>query len=163
MHTNDFYNANDKLIQVIIGTGFMVIALFYAFCDGVRFLKSNLDRTLYFISCLLQKPILLPLLLPQRFRSKVEKKRFTEQEVASNNNRPPQKFVLAVQEANFFYSFTLSAFIAAATLINLLDDGNFEPFVILLLVSSSFYFLYGIYISCYLYGRKVPNIPLHKS
>ena len=62
------------MLHVLIGAGFTGIILFYSFTDGVRFLRSNLDKILYLISCLLQKPLLIPVLFPSRFRSRIAEK-----------------------------------------------------------------------------------------
>ena len=69
--TCDFSDENDHVLHVLIGAGFTTIVLVYSFTDGVRFLRSNFDKLLYLISCILMKPILLPLLMPGRFRSSI--------------------------------------------------------------------------------------------
>lgn len=66
-----FLSESDHMLHILLGAGFTNIILFYAFSDGVRFLRSNFDKILYLISCLLQKPILLPVLFPGRFRSRI--------------------------------------------------------------------------------------------
>lgn len=71
---NDFEDENDHVLHVLIGAGFTSIMLVYSFSDGVRFLRSNVDKVLYFISCLLQKPLLLPIIMPWRFRSRIATK-----------------------------------------------------------------------------------------
>lgn len=70
----DFENENNHMLHVLIGAGFIGIICFYSFSDGARFLRSNFDKFLYLISCLLQKPILLPVLFPSRFRSRIAEK-----------------------------------------------------------------------------------------
>ncbi len=70
----EFKEENNHVLHVLIGAGLTSIILFYSFSDGVRFLRSNLDKILYLISCLLQKPLLLPILLPNRFKSRIAKK-----------------------------------------------------------------------------------------
>ena len=90
----------------------------YCFADGARFLRTWPDRILYFISCLLQKPILLPILLPGSFfRSYVATKQFGGQMLKIDNVNLTT-FMLAVQEANFLYSFTLAAFSALAPFLS---------------------------------------------
>ena len=121
--------------------------MFYSFSDGARFLRSNLDKILYLISVILQKPILLPILMPNRFRSRIAEKHLKTQSVTFMNNnmvdelgimnlvkenrpRPvgeikrvqPTNFLLAVQETNFLLSFSLSGFIAVSTACSLLID-----------------------------------------
>lgn len=66
---DEFTTLNNKVIECIIGIGMSTFSLFYAFSDGVRFLDSSVDKVLYMISCLLQKPILLPMMFPSRFKS----------------------------------------------------------------------------------------------
>jgi hypothetical protein len=73
-----FSTLNDKVIECIIGIGLSAICLLYSFFDGVRFLTSKRDQVLYLISCLLQKPILLPILFPNRFRSSEASENFSE-------------------------------------------------------------------------------------
>jgi hypothetical protein len=72
--TAEFKNEENHVLHVLIGAGLTGIILFYSFTDGVRFLRSNVDKILYLISCLLQKPLLLPILLPNRFKSRIAKK-----------------------------------------------------------------------------------------
>lgn len=62
------------MLHILLGAGFANIILIYAFSDGVRFLRSNFDKVLYLLSCILQKPILLPVLFPSRFRSRIAAK-----------------------------------------------------------------------------------------
>lgn len=112
---NEFKTLNDKVIECIIGIGLSMIVLIYSFFDGIRFLDSTLDKVLYLVSCILQKPILIPMMLPSRFRSPEATQRFSEQRIVKINGRFPGTFVLTVQETNFFYSFTLSFVIALVT------------------------------------------------
>jgi len=67
----EFEDEDNHVLHILIGAGFTGIILFYSFSDGVRFLRSNVDKFLYLISCLLQKPLLLPILMPSRFRSRI--------------------------------------------------------------------------------------------
>lgn len=67
----DFENENNHMLHLLIGAGFTGIIGFYSFSDGVRFLRFNLDKVMYLVCCILQKPILLPVLLPNRFRSRI--------------------------------------------------------------------------------------------
>ena len=69
-----FDDENNHMLHVLIGAGFTGIILFYCFTDGVRFLRSNIDKLLYLICCVLQKPLLLPVLMPSRFRSAISEK-----------------------------------------------------------------------------------------
>ena len=123
---------------MLIGAGLTSLIMFYAFTDAVRFLRSNLDKILYLISCLLQKPLLLPLLMPSRFRSRICTKQLqsytiTIQQTKLVNGKKindqitiqPTNFLLAVQETNFLYSFALSGFVAFSTTCTLLIKNNF--------------------------------------
>jgi hypothetical protein len=68
----------------------------------------------------------------------------------------PQIFVLAVQEINFLYSFTLSFFIALTALCGQIMDWKFESVSSKVLLGvSAFQWLYGMATCIYLYGRKV--------
>jgi hypothetical protein len=64
-----FSSLNDKVIESIIGIGLTVIIMMYCIFDGIRFIDSPCDQIIYVISCILQKPILLPMLMPGRFKS----------------------------------------------------------------------------------------------
>ena len=77
LHTNNFHCTNDKVLQALIGAGSLSLAILYAIFDGSRFLKSKCDILLYFFSCILQKPILFPILLPFRFKSSPADSRFS--------------------------------------------------------------------------------------
>ena len=76
----------------------------------------------------------------------------------------PTNFLLAVQETNFLYSFTLSGFIASSTAFTLFidlkwtgdEDEGVAPYIMLLI--SSIYFVYGSFISVFLYGRKTDHM-----
>lgn len=70
----EFSDENNHMLHVLIGAGFIGIILFYSFTDGIRFLRSNIDKFLYMVCCLLQKPILFPVMFPSRFRSRIATK-----------------------------------------------------------------------------------------
>lgn len=60
-----------------------------------------------------------------------------------------------MQEANFLYSFALSAFSATATALTILKEGKWnEPYVLELLLIAIVYGLFGTIVSVLLYGRK---------
>lgn len=64
-------------------------------------------------------------------------------------------FMLAVQETNFLYSFTLSAVSALATA---LSDQDFSTGLsVALLLVSIIYSVYGIVVAVILYGRKTTH------
>jgi hypothetical protein len=69
----------------------------------------------------------------------------------------PETFVLAVQETNFFYSFTLSFFVALTTLCDQIMDKRFESISAKVLLGvSAVTWVYGMVVCLYLFGRKVP-------
>lgn len=75
----------------------------------------------------------------------------------------PTNFLLAVQETNFLYSFTLSGFVAMSTTCTMLISNNFSDekhgkLSIAMLVVSLIYCVYGVWISIFLYGRKVDHL-----
>jgi hypothetical protein len=155
---DQFATLNDKVIECIVGIGFTGIATLFSFMDGSRFIYSKIDRVLYFVSCLLQKPILLPIIFSNRFRSPVATEGFSEQEIIKVNGQMPQVFVLAVQEINFFHSFTISFFIALTTLCDQLMDNRYDSTSSqVLFFVSAIQWAYGMFTCLYLYGRKVPE------
>ena len=172
----EFDDEDNHVLHILIGAGFTGLILFYAFSDGVRFLRSNFDKILYLISCLLQKPLLLPILMPNRFRSRIAVKHISnytvniEQQIEvdgkmiNNTKRiQPTNFLLAVQETNFLYSFTLSGFVAMSTACTMLIQKNFNDekygnLAIQMLVVSVVYCVYGVWISIFLYGRKIDHL-----
>ena len=50
-------------MQVIIGVGITTCICCYAIADAIRFLPRWVDKVLYTVSCLMLKPILLPVIL----------------------------------------------------------------------------------------------------
>lgn len=96
----EFTTVNDKVIECLIGLALPVAASLYAFLDGLRFLPERgalFDKALYLISCMaFQKPILVPMLLPSRFKSVLATHRFSDQQIVKVNGRMPPTFVLAV-------------------------------------------------------------------
>ena len=60
-------------------------------------------------------------------------------------------FMLAVQEANFLYSFTLAAFSALATFLSSHQETGQST---MLTILSGVYSLFGIFVAICLYGRK---------
>ena len=70
-----FNSEADHVLQLLIGVGFTGTMIVYAYTDAARFLRSNFDKILYLISCLVfQKPLFLPVMLPWRFRSRIAKR-----------------------------------------------------------------------------------------
>jgi len=73
----NYLNEQDKVIQLLISFGVTGAIFCYCVADASRFLRTWPDRILYFVSCMLQKPILLPILLPGGcFKSYVATKHF---------------------------------------------------------------------------------------
>ena len=79
----------------------------------------------------------------------------------------PTNFLLAVQETNFLYSFTLSGFVASSTAFTLFIDlkwtfqeEGIAPYIMLII--STLYFVYGFGISVFLYGRKTDHLFAHE-
>jgi SNF family Na+-dependent transporter len=62
--------------------------------------------------------------------------------------------MLAVQETNFLYSFTLSALSAAVSVLTVLVESTFNQLTNSLLLAAVVYSLTGFTISVVLYGRK---------
>lgn len=155
---DEFTTINDKVIECIVGIGFTGIATLYSFLDGSRFIYSKRDRIVYLASCLLQKPILLPMIFSSRFRSPVASEGFSEQEIIKVNGQMPEVFVLAVQEINFFHSFTISFFIALTILCDQLMDNKYDSTSSqVLFFVSAVQWTFGMFTCLYLYGRKVPE------
>jgi len=164
------------VLHILIGAGFTSILMVYSFMDGVRFLRSNVDKVLYLVSCLLQKPILLPVLLPTRFRSRISQRHMETHAVhltdkllvqgkVKNIDKKvlPTNFLLAVQETNFLYSFALSGFVSFTTGATMLIENNFSGdgdgyLAKLMLIISLSYSLYGVVICIYMYGRKTDHL-----
>jgi hypothetical protein len=59
----EFSNMSEKTMQVIIGVGITTCICCYAIADAIRFLPRWADKVLYTVSCLMLKPILLPIIL----------------------------------------------------------------------------------------------------
>ena len=90
------------------------------------------------------------------FKSYVATKHFDGREIVSVNGVHTTTFMLAVQETNFLYSFTLSAFSALATFLS--SNGSSSA-AITLFILSGVYSIYGFIISVWLYGRKTTHNP----
>ena len=144
-------------MQLLVAFGVTGAILAYCFADSVRFLNSWGDRLLYFFSCLLQKPILLPVLLPGGcFKSYIATKSFDGRTIPPVDGVHATTFMLAVQESNFLYSFTLSAFSALATFLSS-HQGNVDSTILFIL--SGIYSIFGIFVSIWMYGRKTSHDP----
>jgi hypothetical protein len=82
----EFKEENNHVLHLLIGAGFISIIMIYSITDGIRFLRSYFDKLLYLISCLLQKPILLPVLMPSRFRSRIATKHMDTHSITLKKN-----------------------------------------------------------------------------
>lgn len=153
--TNNFNSLNDKVIEGMIGIGLSSIVQVYSYIDGVKFLSSNIDKIIYLFSCMLQKPILLPIIFKDRFKSREASIEFSEQTIIRYNGRMPSLFVLTVQETNFLYSFTLTGFIALCIVCEELIDKHFDEFTLVTIYLGVITWVYGLFACFYLYGRKV--------
>ena len=115
------------------------------------------------------------MLLPGRFRSRIAEKHLQThtvkllrsemvngKEVTSELILQPTNFLLAVQETNFLYSFTLSGFVAMSTSFTLLENLDFageQGYInAWMLIVSLVYAVPGVCISVYLYGRKTGHL-----
>jgi hypothetical protein len=67
--TEKFEKQSDKTMLLLIGPCFTGTFLIYTIFDAIRYLPYWSDKFLYTVSCILQKPILLPILLSGSFRS----------------------------------------------------------------------------------------------
>ena len=93
---DDFTSETDKTMQIIIGFGITGGVFLYAISDAIRFLPFWCDRILYIMSCMLMKPILLPVLLPGSvFRSPLSNKP-KHRNVFRLNGIEENEFMLAV-------------------------------------------------------------------
>lgn len=156
--TDEFSQSSDKMMQVIIGFGITGGVLLYSFIDASRFLASYSDKFLYFLSCSIMSPIYLPVLLPGScFRSPLsEKAQHQDGYQTKVNSIKENEFVLAVQETNFLFSFTLSALSAMGTLFTILREDTYTDIDKVMLAISIIYGPVGTVIAILLYGRKLP-------
>lgn len=121
-----FKDNAEKVIQLFVAFGLTGAILCYCIADGMRFLPHYTDKLFYCLSCLMLKPIFLPIILPDKyFRSPVATQRFAGQFVFSTQGIESTTFMLAIQETNFLFSFTMSAFSAAATTLTILLEAKF--------------------------------------
>ena len=82
---------------MLVTFGFTGAIMIYVIGDASRFLVSWVDRLLYLISCLLMKPILLPVFMPGNFFvSYVATSQFDGRERVTVNGVETTSFMLAV-------------------------------------------------------------------
>ena len=98
----------------------------------------------------------MPILLPGSFfKSYVANKQFGGETLLKIDNVHMTTFMLAVQEANFLYSFTLAAFSALATFLSSHQETGQS---LVLTVLSGVYSIFGICVAVWMYGRKTERI-----
>ena len=139
----------------LICYGLVSCILIYCLMDGLRFIDGCKDKTMYVISCLLQKPILIPLLAPGAcFTSPIANRKFGNQVRFMVDGMEQTHFMLAVQETNFLYSFTLATLSTCVTIFVIITEGVFDATDIVLMGVGIAYMIYGFIVSVCLYGRK---------
>ena len=115
--TWNFISLTDKAMQLIIGFGITGAVICYTIVDNMRFVSSATDKILCVLSCLLLKPILLPVLFPGSFfKSPVSKTR-PGKYVHVHEGITETKFIMTVQETNFILTFTLAGVSAMTTFL----------------------------------------------
>jgi len=138
--TEKFAKGTDKTMLLLIGPCFTTTFLIFTIVDAVRYLPRWSDKFLYVLSCAFNKPILLPVLMsgnffrsyeavrsqsgkvmPVRgsFSGTLETLEIKGEDVFEINGIHETQFTLAVQEANFFYSFCLSSFTATSVTLTI--------------------------------------------
>jgi hypothetical protein len=65
--TEKFKEGTDKTMLLLIGPCFTCTFLIFVIVDAIRYLPKWSDKFLYALSCALQKPILLPVLMSGSF------------------------------------------------------------------------------------------------
>lgn len=115
------------MMVYLICYGLMVCIVAYCIGDAIRFLPKTSDKILYTLSCLLMKPILLPILLPgSYFESPIAKRRFPNQIKFELEGIEQTNFMMAVQETNFLISFTLSTLSTSVTIFVILIEETYD-------------------------------------
>ena len=93
----DFPSINEQVMVYLICYGLVLCILAYCLIDGLRFLSSWKDKFLYVVSCILQKPILLPILAPGAcFTSPIANKKFGNQVRFMVDGMEQTNFMMAV-------------------------------------------------------------------
>ena len=107
------------------------------------------------ISCLLLKPVFLPIFLGGGFFTSPIAKEKAGKYIFEINGIQETNFMMAVQETNFLISFTLSSFSALCTAFAVMNDGDFSAIPLKAMLMGLFYGIYGFFVCVYMYGRKV--------
>ena len=90
------------------------------------------------------------------FSSYVASKEFDGRQAYTYGNVHTTTFMLAVQETNFLYSFTLSAYSALLTALSSHESTRAST---ILFLFSALYSAYGIIVAIWMYGRKTSHNP----
>ena len=115
--TWSFTSLTDKAMQLIIGLGITGVVICYAIVDNMRFISGVTDKIICVMSCLLLKPILLPVLFPGSFfKSPISQAR-PGKYVHVHEGITETKFIMTVQETNFIMTFTLAGVSAMTTFL----------------------------------------------
>ena len=151
-----FESLADKTMQILIGFGITGLVLVATILDGLRYLPHLSDKIMFVISCLLLKPILLPVLFPGScFTSPIPTRTHTY--VHSVDEIKETKFMIAVEESNFLLTFTLAGVSAISTFIAVCQTERWGSIPLDTLVVSLLYGIFGLCLSVLVYGRKVEH------
>jgi hypothetical protein len=148
-------SVNEQVMFYLICYGLVACVFAYCLLDGLRFLSTWHDRLLYIISCILMKPILLPVIAPGHlFQSNIANRKFGNQYKFKVDGIEQTNFMLAVQETNFLLSFTMATLNSSTTLFVVILENIYTLETVLLIVTCLVYMVFGFGVSVYLYGRK---------
>lgn len=151
----DFPSVNEEIMFYLICYGLVGMIAAYCAMEGLQHLTTWRDRILYIISVLLQKPILLPVLMPGTFfASHIAPRGFSHNPRFKVDGIEQTKFMMAVQEANFFYSFVMATMSTSTTIFVVYMEEIWNEDQIMLVTLSVVYTIFGFGVSVYLYGRK---------
>lgn len=162
----DHRDIHNAAMQYLIGGVFSVILILAAFVDSYRYLRGCCSKMMYLLSCLMLKPLLLPILCPQIMFESYKSNTGYEVPLRKHVKKRPlgtfiqnntTKFVLSAQEMNFIMSFSYSGLISIATCCNLVHEekeGKIEQFIIMLKMYCIIYSTYSLLVTFFLYGRK---------
>jgi hypothetical protein len=160
-----FETLTDKAMQMIIGFGITGIVIVYSILDGIRYLPSYLDKGLYLLSVLMMKPILLPVLLPGScFRSPMARRKNQVRYIHKHEGIEETKFMIAIEESNFLFTFVLAGVSAMSTFIAVCQTEMWAALPVDTMLVSLSYGLFGLTVSVLMYGRKVrpQNAQVHE-
>ena len=143
-------------MQILIGFGITGLVLVATILDGIRYLPHLSDKIMFIISCLLLKPILLPVLFPGScFVSPIPVRSRTY--VHTYDEIKETKFMIAVEESNFLLTFTLAGVSAMSNFIAVCQTEQWGTIPFDTLLVSVLYGVFGLVVSVLVYGRKVEH------